>query len=314
MKDPLHNLYTVIINDLDSSYSFYVDSLGNQINPSGQIQFVLQESTSFVLETVTINENNCVTNALDTVFVLVYPLPNIQVDILDVCINSPSFILNQGIPEGGSYFINNVASSIFNPINIGLGEHTITYRYSDSLTSCMNTIDVPISIFAKPTSNFYSDRNIAQQDTVIQFYNTTIDYVALTWDLDNGVKFSDISELSYSYTDTGRYNVKLIAENEFMCFDTSSIQITIIPSYTTYIPDIFTPNGDNFNNTFFPKGVGFVSYYIEIYNIWGGNVYRGDKPWSGSDFPEGKYAYLIITYDDKDKIVEQYRGVVSLVK
>ena len=314
MKDPLHNLYTVIINDLDSSYSFYVDSLGNQINPSAQIQFVLQESTSFILETVTIDENNCVTNTLDTVSVFVNPLPNIELNILDVCVNTPAFVLNQGVPEGGFYFINNVASNILNPINIGVGEHTITYKYTDSLTSCMNTIDVPILVFAKPTSNFYSDRNIVQQDTVIQFYNTTIDYVGLIWDLDNGVTFTDVTELSYSYADTGRYNVRLIVENEFACFDTSTTQITIIPSYTTYIPDVFTPNGDNFNNTFFPKGVGFVSYYIEIYNIWGGNIYSSDQPWSGSEAPEGKYAYLIITYDAKNKIVEEYRGVVSLIK
>ncbi|MCW5898395.1 MAG: gliding motility-associated C-terminal domain-containing protein [Flavobacteriales bacterium] len=67
------------------------------------------------------------------------------------------------------------------------------------------------------------------------------------------------------------------------------------------IPNVFSPNGDGINDTWFPSG-GFVKAMTEIRSRWGNLVYEGDmlvKPWDGRHFrnstpcADGVYYYVI---------------------
>jgi gliding motility-associated-like protein/uncharacterized repeat protein (TIGR01451 family) len=64
-----------------------------------------------------------------------------------------------------------------------------------------------------------------------------------------------------------------------------------------FIPNVFTPNGDGKNDTFFIVGAdSFDSVDIEIYNRWGNQVYRtkGYKnDWTGTGLNEGTYFYKV---------------------
>ncbi|WP_229676794.1 DUF7507 domain-containing protein [Pedobacter psychrotolerans] len=64
-----------------------------------------------------------------------------------------------------------------------------------------------------------------------------------------------------------------------------------------FIPNVFTPNGDGKNDTFFIVGLeAYDSVDIEIYNRWGNQVYRmkGYKnDWTGYGLNEGTYFYKI---------------------
>ena len=59
------------------------------------------------------------------------PLVTLQ-PLSDLCENTPSFILNNGLPQGGNYFINGNLNSNFDPSQLGLGNQLITYTYTDS--------------------------------------------------------------------------------------------------------------------------------------------------------------------------------------
>lgn len=76
-----------------------------------------------------INQNGCPTfpytiniTAAETLDVSIPPLPD------EVCLTFPSFELQPGIPENGSYFINNLSNTLFNPVQQGIGLHQIEYR------------------------------------------------------------------------------------------------------------------------------------------------------------------------------------------
>lgn len=96
------------------------------------------------------------------------------------------------------------------------------------------------------------------------------------------------------------------------------------PQYV--LPNVFTPNGDGFNDFFVPfKCINFVrSVEVEIYNRWGELVFSGDDDiyinWDGTDkngdmLPAGTYYYVAILQtirlNQEDELVE-LKGWVNL--
>jgi gliding motility-associated-like protein len=102
--------------------------------------------------------------------------------------------------------------------------------------------------------------------------------------------------------------------------DTITVELEITDHIMTFDgfepPNVFTPNGDGKNDTFFIPDLpvdncrdGFER--IEIYNRWGKQVYIGDNrefSWNGAGFPTGVYFYLI-HYRSRT-----YKGSVSLLR
>lgn len=79
----------------------------------------------------------------------------------------------------------------------------------------------------------------------------------------------------------------------------------VIPCRDFYVPNVFTPNGDGINDTYYIK-VEYMSLYdISIYNRWGQEVFHSNDPgapWDGnihgSPAPAGVYYYIIRTTCD----------------
>ena len=81
---------------------------------------------------------------------------------------------------------------------------------------------------------------------------------------------------------------------------TSKVETTVCD---TQVPNIFTPNGDGDNDTFYIKGLdGFRGSTITIFDRWGIEVfsqqdYRND--WSGKENADGVYYYIFERADGK---------------
>ena len=82
------------------------------------------------------------------------------------------------------------------------------------------------------------------------------------------------------------------------------------------IPNLFTPNGDGTNDTwFFYESTAFPEMVIEIYDRWGKRIYISEPgypvPWDGRsmhgvDMPMDSYHYII-------KVGEGYEDVVGTI-
>ena len=70
----------------------------------------------------------------------------------DLCINSSSFELNQAIPSGGIYSINDIDQNILMK-ELGVGSHLVNYYYKDLNTGCSNSISDLVEIFDHPKAN-----------------------------------------------------------------------------------------------------------------------------------------------------------------
>jgi gliding motility-associated-like protein len=68
------------------------------------------------------------------------------------------------------------------------------------------------------------------------------------------------------------------------------------------IPDIFTPNGDGYNDTWVIENIDlFPDAKVEIYNRWGDIIFESEKgyptawdgTWNGKQVPFGSYVYIL---------------------
>jgi gliding motility-associated-like protein len=138
------------------------------------------------------------------------------------------------------------------------------------------------------------------------------DGITWTWQI-NAQAAGNGSSLTTSLDVAGKYPVKLLAVNKYGCvstvYDTIPVQGVI-----TYIPNVFTPNNDGYNNFFQMKDLEKSRWDIKVYNRWGDPVYAQDNyagNWDGDGVAAGVYYYIVRNSFCGDKT---YKGNVMIIR
>jgi gliding motility-associated-like protein len=119
--------------------------------------------------------------------------------------------------------------------------------------------------------------------------------------------------------------VTLIAFNQLGCPDTTRELIIVEDVLIFYVPNVFTPDGDEFNEEFFPvftAGYDVYDYHLTIFNRWGEVIFESYDAlygWNGHYgdgglVEDGTYVWQIKfgeTGTDKKQTV---RGHVTVLK
>ena len=84
---------------------------------------------------------------------------------------------------------------------------------------------------------------------------------------------------------------------------------------TVKIPNIFTPNGNDGNETFFIEGLEkYSGSELIVFNRWGNPVYESrnyKNDWKAVDLSEGTYWYVLkLPYGEKS----EFSGPLQLVR
>ncbi|MDA8670201.1 PKD domain-containing protein [Flavobacteriales bacterium] len=193
-------------------------------------------------------------------------------DIIPHPVPSPSFIPIQldtcVLPINYNFQNNSIGASSYNwdfgdgnnsintlPDNsyVSSGNYTIklvasnTYGCSDSITS---------SIFVKPVTN--AQFNAVPLDTCklpanYSLVNNSTGSIAYIWDFGDG-STSNLPNLNHSYSSDGNYQISLISMNSFGCFDTSYVDINVLPVPSlgfnyTQLDTCSVPSNFSFQNT-----------------------------------------------------------------
>ena len=96
---------------------------------------------------------------------------------------------------------------------------------------------------------------------------------------------STLQTPKHLFTTNGSYDVKLVASDGS---NTDSITRTVIIidcSMVLFIPNAFTPNGDNVNDEFMARGENISDFLLIIYDRWGEKVFEStnfDEGWDGT--------------------------------
>ncbi|MGB6047976.1 MAG: gliding motility-associated C-terminal domain-containing protein [Flavobacteriales bacterium] len=103
------------------------------------------------------------------------------------------------------------------------------------------------------------------------------------------------------------------------CDDTASFHIDVRTVPTAFIPNSFTPNGDNINDTWpGPLDIPDLDYQVQVFNRWGELLWattNTDEKWDGDNLPMGVYVYQMKMRDPCNPTAEmERRGFVTLFR
>ena len=122
----------------------------------------------------------------------------------------------------------------------------------------------------------------------------------------------------YTFTEAGTYNVKLTVSNS-ICSYSDSVKVIVTES-EIYVPNVFTPNGDQKNDEFRVAYKSLISFQCWVYNRWGRQVYYWTDPTKGWDGNiNGKKAvpgayFYVINAVGSDKKVYKLKGDINLLR
>lgn len=203
------------------------------------------------------------------------------------------------------------------------GVYEVAFQAVSEL-GCVFSIDTTllISVIPNPIASFGIDPNFPEIGNTVFTENTSQNAQSYSWFL-NDVFLSSNENASIFISDYGAYQLMLVAENEF-CVDSNIVIINIVEDLIYYIPNAFTPNGDEFNTLFSPiftSGIDVTSYQFLIFNRWGEVIFESNDSNAGWDgtyqkvpVNDGVYTYKVRFKELNTAKVYEVVGHVNLLK
>ena len=238
--------------------------------------------------------NNCPSLPVDVDLFVLNLLPTIN-QVGPFC-SYDEFVTLQGSPVGGTFNGNGMNGDDFYPPN-AVGNNIITYTYTQSNCPFDTTTNIivypqPILDSITPYNPFYE---ICEGDSVNVMFSA----------LSNLPGYNLWSWMSNDY-ESNNFNISFDNEGMFMlsvqhysngCV--SNIQETVItvencPEELIYVPNSFTPDGDEHNNLWTPvltSGFDPYNYNLVVINRWGEIIFESNNHLEGWD---GTYNYQLV--------------------
>jgi gliding motility-associated-like protein len=161
--------------------------------------------------------------------------------------------------------------------------------FTSSLNGCSSSASISqyICIENSPIALFVANPNAINPDnSTVYFVNLSSGAVAYHWDFGDGTQSSEVSPLHLFNANGGTYQVTLTATSSLGCISEYTIAISYEEDLVFYVPNSFTPDGDQFNQVFTPifsSGIDQSSYHLSIYNRWGELIFESYDLQTGWD-------------------------------
>lgn len=249
---------------------------------------------------------------------------------LQACPGTPINFFDSSTYEGNADYYwdfgNNQLSTEQNPVFV----YNDTGKYSVGLIlitkdKCIDTLVKTFPDYIEILPEPISDMVISDSTKPLKQANFTIDVSASEFAAKSSVYInnsfvSNASVFDYTFSDTGHFQVLHVAENNFGCTDSTTLEVFIYDEFEFIIPNIFTPNGDRVNDEFAVRACGVYDYEIEIFNRYGKTMFQSNSMninWNGRTNEEpatdGIY-YYVITIKDFRGEYRTYTGPLTLIR
>lgn len=184
------------------------------------------------------------------------------------------------------------------------------------------------SIHVKP--DFTPEPVQGEAPLEVSFDNTSLNAVEFEWFFgDDSTSILEIPS-THTYYIPDEYEVKLIARSAEGCEDSLKYQYIVVDPSGLEVPNVFTPNDDDWNDRFVVASQSLRSIYVQVFSRTGKKVYEFSgqgtrlqewKGWDGkidggAEASPGVYFYIIraVGWDDVEYKGKLYRGTVYLIR
>ena len=220
--------------------------------------------------------------------------------------------------------LNDTVSNLYQ--NQGCYDVTVT---STTALGCVWTATYPdfICVYPNPVANFTASPGvvsvIAPESHLI---NTSTGATQYIWNFGDGSEISNDFSPNHTFIVEPQQNfqVTLVAISEHGCVDSITKTILMEKGVILYVPNSFTPDGNQFNPLFLPivtAGVDKNQYELEIYNRWGELIFQTtstedgwDGTYKGIACPEGMYNWKIKYKTSSSDEKKVHVGHVNLLR
>ncbi len=276
--------------------------------------------------------NGCSSSAIADI--TIKPLPTlVYQDSLSICfpgsvdLTSSEYTIGSTPLSTFDYFINKTGTS---PLT---GASTIetdgVYYIQSTLNGCKSKIDsVVVNIQQKPAVYFTpSPAVVTTTNPVSTMINGTIGGSTYFWNFgDTGTSIETKPEHTFPNIDTSTYQITLVAISKDGCIDSLKKSVKVIEDLLYYVPNSFTPDGDQYNQEFkpiFTSGFDHKGYQLLIFDRWGNLVFETTdytKGWDGKRLgskekvQDGTYTWKILFSIKSDDRREEIHGHVTIVR
>jgi len=284
----------------------------------------------------------CVNSVIKPVTVYEKPTANFMADSTYGC--SPVNILFQDLSLSPSTTIDNWEWDFFggngtagpNPVVSYINESSSPDLYDVGLIvtngfGCKDTVVIYdyIEIFPTPEARFtFSPNVLTITESETTFNNGSVTADEYLWDFGDNSIPNTSENPTHTYPDNapGEYLVELIAYNfGKTCSDTTWQLVKVQDIIIFYVPNMFTPDGDEFNETWKPifySGHDIFDFHLTVFNRWGEIVWESfdaTKEWdghygTGGLVDDGAYVWTLDFKETMSDKRHQHNGHVTVVK
>jgi gliding motility-associated-like protein len=329
----------VTVSGGSSPYIYSWESNSNVVGTSASI--TIRPSTSGTVYCVNVSET-CGSPAVDSCLTITFPTPinpylnpdevlkcvpgdftftNTSSNIGEIQSTEYSFSNGQNFNINGSQGFSNTFP------NAGNYDVTIT---STSIYGCIydTTISNIVVVVPLPVADFTISKNPATwfETTIQTSDNSTGAISQWNWSSPGATSITNggtTGIIEYTQGVTGTYPITLTVSTPQGCSDSITLNIEIVPDIILYVPNSFTPDGDEHNQkwNFYIDGIDLQNFEVVIYNRWGEVIWEShdaneswDGTYGGYKVPQGTYSWKI-SYKEKDSDGRKYHtGFINILK
>lgn len=224
---------------------------------------------------------------------------------------------------------------------VGLDPFDHTYNlpgtYTVSLTvttvnGCQYTevYDDLIIAHNAPNANFFVNPDfVSMLEPTVNLYNQSSgDVVSWQWSIPDAetaqsANTENVLEVTFPSDAPGLYPVTLITENGFGCIDSILRYVTIVNDVILYAPNTFTPDDDEFNQTweFYISGIDIYDFNLKLFNRWGEIIWESNDPsvswdgtYNGKLVQDGMYIWFMECADSENDKRYTFQGHVNVIR
>ena len=316
-----------VIGGVISSYSFQYGN-NDSSNLTAPLPYSYPVNGDYIVSLKVITDKGC----WDTISkpITVNPNPVLDFTVDPVCLKDSSVFVNlSSIPTGTitswKWIFGNGKTSIaqapkFKYKNVGSYDITLIAGTDKGCIDTLKKLGTAV-VNPNPKAGFVFQKLRSWENEVdIQYTDTSIGAISWKWNFSSMGTSTDQNPKLF-YTDTLTQKTTLIVANSFGCRDTATKILFIAPDVVYYMPNAFTPNDDNINETFKPIGLSYaLNYKFIIFDRWGNIMFKTNNPQLGWDgrfenelVPQDLYFYRL-EFIGGDELRHTEKGNVSILR